>query len=84
MSGSNQPDPVPNDLPQVADLVIADIEERRRKGIAEYGTPLQPFNGRDALWDVYEELLDAVQYLRQHIWERDRPKQQVVYLDGTQ
>ena len=38
--------------------VIADMEDRRRLGIARYGTPLQPHNGRDALVDAYEEALD--------------------------
>lgn len=45
-------------------------------GIVERGGryrrgPLQGFNGRDALWDLYEELFDAVQYLRQALYERD-------------
>ena len=43
--------------------------------IADYspGTALQPFNGRDALRDLYEELLDACTYIRQVIEERDSP-----------
>lgn len=54
----------------VQSLVIADIEERRRVGIQRYGTPLQTFNGRDALIDLYQELLDAAMYTRQLIEER--------------
>jgi hypothetical protein len=50
--------------------VIADIEERRRLGISRYGTALQPHNGRDALRDLYEELLDSATYVRQVIEER--------------
>lgn len=53
--------------------VIKDMEDRRLVGIRRYGTPLQPFNGRDALVDLYQELLDAVVYIRQLITERDTP-----------
>lgn len=56
----------------VQDLVITDIEERKRVGIERYGTPLQTFNGRDAVIDLYQELLDATMYVRQHIEERKR------------
>lgn len=70
----DQPLPVPNDRPQVADLVIADIESRRQLGVRRYGTPLQPHNGRDALRDAYEEALDLAHYLCQAIWERDHQK----------
>lgn len=65
--GDSQPSPVirPGDE-DVQSQVIADIEERRRLGIARYGTALQPFNGRDVLTDIYEELLDLLIYMRQH------------------
>jgi hypothetical protein len=52
-------------------MVIADIEKRKAVGLERYGTLLQPFNGRDALRDAYEEALDLAQYLRQAIEERD-------------
>ena len=67
----SQPDPKPNAYPAVWLLVIADMDARDRVGRARYGTPLQPHNGRDALRDLYEELLDAVAYCRQAIYERD-------------
>jgi hypothetical protein len=51
--------------------LAADMRERDATGRARYGTPLQPFNGRQALVDAYQELLDAAVYLRQHIYERD-------------
>jgi len=51
--------------------VIADMRERDATGRARYGTPLQPHNGREALKDAYQELLDAAVYLRQHLYERD-------------
>ena len=52
-------------------IVIQDIEERVVAGEMRYGTVLQTQNGRDALWDAYEECLDLVMYLRQAILERD-------------
>lgn len=68
---AGQPMPVPNDGPDVQSLVIADLADRRLVGIARYGTALQAHNGRDALRDLYEELLDACCYIRQVIAERD-------------
>ena len=68
----DQPPPRRNDLPAVWDLVVADMVHRDRIGRERYGTPLQPMNGRDALIDLYQELLDAVVYVRQLIFERDR------------
>jgi hypothetical protein len=67
----DQPAPVRNDLPEVADLVLADMGERKRVGMQRYGVPLQPHNGRDALRDAYEEALDLCVYLRQAMFERD-------------
>lgn len=67
----DQPPPVSNELPPVWDLVMIDMKERDTVGRERYGTPLQPFNGRDALVDAYQEALDLVVYLRQAIWERD-------------
>jgi hypothetical protein len=49
--------------------VIADLEIREQVGTARYGTCLQPFNGRDAIRDAYEEALDLTVYLRQAIEE---------------
>jgi hypothetical protein len=51
--------PVVNDEQDIQSRVIADIRERREVGIGRYGTALQPHNGRDALRDLYEELLDG-------------------------
>jgi hypothetical protein len=56
------------------------MKERDQAGLAKYGTRLQPFNGRDALVDAYQEALDLVVYLRQRIAERDEElKEQVRY-----
>src|SRR3990167_3883406 len=77
-----EPPPIPNDKPALWELVIADA---RRDGMAEYlvddmrardkfgrekyGTPLQAGNGRDALADAYQELLDAAVYFKQAVLE---------------
>lgn len=66
-----EPPPVPNDRPALWDLVMADMLARDAFGRAKYGTPLQPFNGRDALADAYQEALDLAVYLRQALFERD-------------
>jgi hypothetical protein len=68
-----QPDPTPTNGPHIADMVAVDLAERKALGIRTYGVALTTFNGRDALWDLYEELLDACCYLRQLIAERDEP-----------
>ena len=67
--GDTQGLPTINDRPIVQDAVIADIEVRKQVGIARYGTGLQPFNGRNALQDLYEELLDAAMYVKQKLIE---------------
>jgi len=66
-----QPGPIPNNRPSIQSLVRADLEEREQVGIQRYGTPLQAFNGRDALRDAYEEALDLACYLRQAMAERE-------------
>lgn len=69
----DQPLPVQNDADDIQSQVIADIAQRRKVGISRYGTALQPHNGRDALLDLYEELLDGVMYVKQVMVERDQP-----------
>jgi hypothetical protein len=68
---NDQSPPIPNEQPAVWDLVRADMRVRDHVGRSRYGTPLQPFNGRDALLDAYQEALDLAVYLRQAIFERD-------------
>lgn len=67
--GDSQPLPIVNDAPDVQLAVIADIRARREIGIKRYGTALQPHNGRNALLDLYEELLDAAMYVKQRLIE---------------
>ncbi len=71
---NEQPTPISNSNQPIWELVISDMKKRDQVGRERYGTPLQAFNGRDALLDAYEEALDLVVYLRQVIEERDRDK----------
>ncbi|MGZ7642453.1 hypothetical protein [Vibrio parahaemolyticus] len=50
--------------------VMKDLTDRLAKGVETYGTPLTSHNGRDALQDLYEELLDAACYVKQLMMER--------------
>jgi len=56
-----------------ADLA-ADMAARDALGRARYGTPLQPFNGRDSFADCYQELLDAIVYARQALIDAGLPE----------
>jgi len=51
----------------ITELVIEDIKQRADIGLAKYGRPLTAFNDRSALQNLYEELLDASQYIKQEI-----------------
>lgn len=55
----------------VSKVVLGDIVMRVKMGEEKYGTKLMSHNGRDALWDAYQEALDLVFYLRQAIIEAD-------------
>lgn len=52
--------------------VIKEMQDRREMGIAKYGQPVQPFNGRKPLVDAFQEVLDLAVYLRQEIAEREK------------
>lgn len=65
-----QPLPVKNKKPAIWDLVMADMKAKDQAGAEKYKTRLQPFNGRSALKDAYQENLDMGVYLRQEIEER--------------
>jgi len=66
-----EPDPVKNEAPGVWGLVISDMMDRDRVGMKKYNTRSQPVNGRDPLWDAYQEALDLCVYLRQAIFEKE-------------
>jgi hypothetical protein len=52
-------------ISECPEILKSDFLLRLDKGIKTYGTPLQPFNNRDAVTDLYEEVLDACQYAKQ-------------------
>lgn len=67
-----QPQPTnPPDSLSLWELVVEDMKGRDAYGRNKYGTVLSPNNGRDFLIDMYQELLDAVVYLRGLLYERD-------------
>lgn len=67
-----QPDPAPGGE-VVLFQVIDDLKERAEAGKQKYGGYLMTHNGRSAVWDAYEEILDFVMYFRQHIIEQEIP-----------
>ncbi len=54
--------------------VYADLTARSDMGKMKYGTELRTHNGRDALTDAYQEVLDLAVYLKQLLLERDGNK----------
>lgn len=66
-----EPAPQMNEGPSIHDLVIKDMESRKQMGLEKYGTILQAGNGRNALKDAYEEVLDLACYLKQKLEEDD-------------
>ncbi len=69
-----QADPIPNSSPSMHDLVSEDMQKRKQFGLGKYGTLLQAGNGRHALQDAYDEVLDLAVYLRQAIEESKTPQ----------
>ena len=55
----------------ITQLTIHDLNQRSVMGKEKYGEVLRPFNGRDALTDAYQEVLDLAVYFRQLIYERN-------------
>lgn len=75
--GFGEPEPKKVEGPSMHDLVIVDMARRKEFGLAKYGTILQAGNGRNALQDAYEEVLDLAVYLRQRI-EEDRESAEII------
>lgn len=67
---TDEPTPEGDPETDIARLVQADLEARARTGKKTYGERLRPHNGRRALVDAYQEVLDTAMYLRQEIVER--------------
>lgn len=51
--------------------VVKDFRDRDEFGRSKHGVPLQPFNGRNALNDTKQEIMDAASYSYQ-MWEECR------------
>lgn len=66
-----QPAPLRNGGRRVLDQVVADLQARAEFGKEKYGTYLEVHNGRDPLWDAYQEALDLCMYLRQELMRRE-------------
>jgi len=60
---NGEPKPVPNDHPSMHDLVAKDLLSRKDYGLKKYDSLLQPFNGRNFLQDIYEEMQDGIVYI---------------------
>lgn len=56
---------------KVIDEVVLDLKARSDMGEKKYGTPLRTFNGRNAMMDLYQELLDSVMYAKQVLMEME-------------
>lgn len=67
---TDQRPPIAGTGAHIHDLVEEDIASRKRIGVKKYGMPLQANNGRDMLWDAYEEALDLAIYLRGELENR--------------
>ena len=90
-AATEQPQPVSQQeseevLPWVLKLLLDngrhaladDLLERARMGEERYGTPLMSHNGRSAVMDLYQELLDALMYLAQYQMETNRSDRDIV------
>jgi hypothetical protein len=51
------------------DYIAEDTEARIRLGEKKYGTRLKSHNGRDAMLDLYQEVLDGINYAKQLVIE---------------
>jgi|688.fasta_scaffold1833404_2 hypothetical protein len=60
----------------VGKKLLRDINKRMESGKKTYGTYLYTHNNRDAIQDLYEELIDACFYIKQFMLERDTHEKQ--------
>lgn len=56
------------------EYVIKDMKKRNKAGMKEYGVPLTTETDKDFLKETYEELLDAVVYLKTYLLKREQEK----------
>ena len=66
-----------DDDPTMAKQLVDDIIKRDEYGYDKYGQNLETFDGRPTIWDLYQELLDGVQYTRKLIEEGNLPGEMV-------
>lgn len=72
MSKASEYQPEPKRGEQVViEFVLQDIRERAETGKLKYGHYLETKNGRNPLWDAYQEAIDLVMYLRQALLEQE-------------
>jgi len=71
--GRISPDFLPSGM-DVINAVCKDLQKRAKIGEKKYGERLVPFNNRDGLRDLYEELLDAANYCKQLLMEEELEK----------
>lgn len=69
MHTNHEPNPFPGTAEVLPEL-LKDIQDKAESGRVKYGTHLQTHNGRKALVDLYQELLDACFYIKQELMER--------------
>lgn len=60
---------------RITRLVIEDLLSRAKRGESKYSTTLEENNHDDFLNHLYEELLDAAQYVKKEITVRDNIQQ---------
>jgi hypothetical protein len=57
-------------IKNIREALLKDMRDRDAWGRSKYKVPLQPYNGRDALVDLYQEFLDATAYTMQYRLEQ--------------
>jgi len=62
----------------VHQLLVDDVKGRAEYGYNKHKMYLQPFNGRNALKDSYQEVMDLVYYIRQALYEETQSSGLVV------
>jgi hypothetical protein len=61
--------------PNIAHQLVEDISKRDEFGYKKYGQNLETHDGRPTIWDLYQELLDGVQYARKQLEEGRMPEE---------
>jgi hypothetical protein len=63
--------------------VVSDILEKLRAGEEKYGSPLMTHNGRSADLDAYQDLLDAIAYMTQKVFETPEVDKVLAIIDDV-